>query len=159
MEQGWELPGKLLGFGGAWLPREWYTDGSDGGCLPASTHEEKNPGLSKHKAPGSQISVAARRRRAGSPAMPSLEDDEDAKAVKQDDGDIPPIVQKVCVFMYQAALTKRIGHHLLLVERFSRCLPEVLPGQRRAVYWVPAEAGHGKRRAHARTLGPLPDLP
>jgi hypothetical protein len=28
--------------------------------------------------------------------MPSLEDDEDAKAVKQDDGDIPPIVQKVC---------------------------------------------------------------
>tara|TARA_B100000405_G_C16490833_1_gene340021 strand:+ start:397 stop:552 length:156 start_codon:yes stop_codon:yes gene_type:complete len=36
--------------------------------------------------------------------MPSLEDDEDAKAVKQDDGDIPPIVQKVCVFMYQAAL-------------------------------------------------------
>ena len=84
---------------GAWLPREWYTDGSDGGCLPASTHEEKNPGLSKHKAPGSQISVAARRRRAGSPAMPSLEDDEDAKAVKQDDGDIPPIVQKVCVFI------------------------------------------------------------
>ena len=122
MEQGWELPGKLLGFGGAWLPREWYTDGSDGGCLPASTHEEKNPGLSKHKAPGSQISVAARRRRAGSPAMPSLEDDEDAKAVKQDDGDIPPIVQKVCVFMYQAALTKRIGHHLLLVERVLGCV-------------------------------------
>tara|TARA_B100000609_G_scaffold191792_1_gene180958 strand:+ start:627 stop:779 length:153 start_codon:yes stop_codon:yes gene_type:complete len=28
--------------------------------------------------------------------MPSLEDDEDAKAVKQDAGDIPPIVQKVC---------------------------------------------------------------
>jgi len=43
--------------------------------------------------------VAARRRRAGSPAMPSLEDDEDAKAVKQDAGDIPPIVQKVCVFI------------------------------------------------------------
>ena len=90
---------KATRIGGAWLPREWYTDGSDGGCLPASTHEEKNPGLSKHKAPGSQISVAARRRRAGSPAMPSLEDDEDAKAVKQDDGDIPPIVQKVCVFI------------------------------------------------------------
>ena len=29
--------------------------------------------------------------------MPSLEDDEDAKAVKQDDGDIPPIVQKVTI--------------------------------------------------------------
>ena len=41
--------------------------------------------------------VAARRRRAGSPAMPSLEDDEDAKAVKQDAGDIPPIVQKVTI--------------------------------------------------------------
>ena len=27
--------------------------------------------------------------------MPSLEDDEDAKAVKQDAGDIPPIVQHV----------------------------------------------------------------
>ena len=54
--------------------------------------------------------------------MPSLEDDEDAKAVKQDDGDIPPIVQKVCVFMYQAALTKRIGHHLLLVERVPGCV-------------------------------------
>ena len=38
-----------------------------------------------------------RRRRAGSPAMPSLEDDEDAKAVKQDAGDIPPIVQKVTI--------------------------------------------------------------
>ena len=45
--------------------------------------------------------VAARRRRAGSPAMPSLEDDEDAKAVKQDAGDIPPIVQKVCVFTWR----------------------------------------------------------
>ena len=31
--------------------------------------------------------------------MPSLEDDEDAKAVKQDDGDIPPIVQKVCTYI------------------------------------------------------------
>ena len=48
------------------------------------------------RAAGSPKSVAARRRRAGSPAMPSLEDDEDAKAVKQDAGDIPPIVQKVC---------------------------------------------------------------
>ena len=53
--------------------------------------------------------------------MPSLEDDEDAKAVKQDDGDIPPIVQKVCVFMYQAALIHVIGHHLLLVERLLGC--------------------------------------
>ena len=41
--------------------------------------------------------VAARRRRAGSPAMPSLEDDEDAKAVKSSEGDIPPIVQKVTI--------------------------------------------------------------
>ena len=49
------------------------------------------------RAAGSPNSVAARRRRAGSPAMPSLEDDEDAKAVKQDDGDIPPIVQKVTI--------------------------------------------------------------
>ena len=89
--------GKATRIWGAWLPREWYTDGSDEGCLPASTHEEKNPGLSKHKAPGSPKSVAARRRRAGSPAMPSLEDDEDAKAVKQDAGDIPPIVQKVTI--------------------------------------------------------------
>ena len=48
--------------------------------------------------------VAARRRRAGSPAMPSLEDDEDAKAVKQDAGDIPPIVQKVCVFICRQPL-------------------------------------------------------
>ena len=41
--------------------------------------------------------AAARRRRAGSPAMPSLEDDEDAKAVKSSEGDIPPIVQKVTI--------------------------------------------------------------
>ena len=53
---------------------------------------------SRQNAPaGSPKSVAARRRRAGSPAMPSLEDDEDAKAVKQDAGDIPPIVQKVTI--------------------------------------------------------------
>ena len=56
------------------------------------------------RAAGSPKSVAARRRRAGSPAMPSLEDDEDAKAVKQDDGDIPPIVQKVCVFICRQPL-------------------------------------------------------
>ena len=67
--------------------------------MPARIHRRgEKPGAFKTQAPGSQISVAARRRRAGSPAMPSLEDDEDAKAVKQDDGDIPPIVQKVCVF-------------------------------------------------------------
>jgi hypothetical protein len=29
--------------------------------------------------------------------MPSLEDDEDAKAVKSSEGDIPPIVQKVTI--------------------------------------------------------------
>ena len=96
-EQGAGLPRKATRIWGARLPREWYTDGSDEGCLPASTHEEKNPGLSKHKAPGSFYSVAARRRRAGSPAMPSLEDDEDAKAVKSSEGDIPPIVQKVTI--------------------------------------------------------------
>ena len=65
--------------------------------MPARFHQgEAGPAPFKHKPGSAQISVAARRRRAGSPAMPSLEDDEDAKAVKQDDGDIPPIVQKVC---------------------------------------------------------------
>ena len=39
--------------------------------------------------------------------MPSLEDDEDAKAVKQDDGDIPPIVQKVCVCLLYTSPSPR----------------------------------------------------
>ena len=45
--------------------------------------------------------------------MPSLEDDEDAKAVKQDAGDIPPIVQKVIPIYIQAALTHVIGLSLI----------------------------------------------
>ena len=102
MEQGRELPGKATRIWGARLPREWYTDGSDGDACQPSTNVDgalragfKTKRARRH----SPNSVAARRRRAGSPAMPSLEDDEDAKAVKQDDGDIPPIVQKVCVFI------------------------------------------------------------
>ena len=84
---------------GAWLPREWYTDGPDGDACQPSTNVDGalRAGFKTKRARRQPKSVAARRRRAGSPAMPSLEDDEDAKAVKQDAGDIPPIVQKVTI--------------------------------------------------------------
>ena len=97
-EQGAGLPRKATRIWGAWLPREWYTDGSDGGCLPSSTKAKRAPHLSNTKALPGQKACGCAAPASGQPAMPSLEDDEDAKAVKQDAGDIPPIVQKVCVF-------------------------------------------------------------
>jgi len=44
------LPRKATRIWGAWLPREWYTDGSDGGCLPSSTKAKRAPHLSNTKA-------------------------------------------------------------------------------------------------------------
>ena len=95
----WGCLAKLLGFGGHGSPESGIRTAPTGeaSALPPKAPCRACGYQYKKRRRAASKSVAARRRRAGSPAMPSLEDDEDAKAVKQDAGDIPPIVQKVTI--------------------------------------------------------------